>query len=101
MGGTVGVSVQVLFEGLFSHLDVVAQLDARYLPAADALVDPALTHPKLLADLRDREQSQPTLLVGAHRRLAYQILFELDQRGFDLFEGSVEVLEGSQEITSG
>jgi hypothetical protein len=68
----VAVALDILFQVLALHFYGTPEFDAWYLPAPYLLVDPALAHPYLLADLRDREQlvfpsglgSKPTLNRG-------------------------------------
>ena len=63
----VALSFQVPLEVLAPDLYVAPELDAGYLPALYAPVDPALAHPKLPADVRDREQIEAPfcpLLLG-------------------------------------
>ncbi len=52
----VAVVLQVFLEVLALDLDGAAQPNAGYLPATYTLMDPALAHCQLLADLCHREQ---------------------------------------------
>ncbi len=54
----VALILQVPLEVLTPYLYVAPELYRGYLPALYAPVDPALAHPKLLADLRDREEKE-------------------------------------------
>jgi hypothetical protein len=82
--------LEVFFEVLAPYLYRAAQAYARDLSAAQAPVDPALAHTKLLAQLRDREQLLATVLF----------FFLRVQRSFpgdalqELHEGALQLLGG-------
>jgi hypothetical protein len=90
----VALSFQVPLEVLAPDLYVAPELDAGYLPALYAPVDPALAHPKLPADVRDREEieafSSPFSIMvglGTLRPLfsPTEDLLELYKRALQLF----------------
>ena len=89
----VTLSLQIPFEVFAPDLYVATERQAWYLPAPYALVDPALAHPQLLADLRDREENKSSscsllalLLLGfLPSFLSIEVLFELYEHALQLF----------------
>ena len=86
--------LEVFFEILAPYLYRAAQAYARDLSAAQAPVDPALAHTKLLAQLRDREQLLATVLffffLGVQRSFPGDALQELHEGALQLL-GSLVV----------
>jgi hypothetical protein len=85
--------LEVLFELVAPDLDGAAQPYARDLPAAQAPVDPALAHTKLLTQLRDREQLHVALLVlflvGAQGSFPGDAFLKLYEHALQFLEGLV------------
>jgi len=79
LGGSrvVALGVEVPLKVLTPNLYVAPELHGGYLPALYMPVDPRFAHPKLLADLRDREQIEALTLYGPHLRIPVEVLFEL------------------------
>src|SRR5215218_9381846 len=73
----VALGLEVALKVLSPDLYVAPKLYRGYLPTLYPPVDPRFAHPKLLADLRDREQIEALTLYGPHLRIPVEVLFEL------------------------
>src|SRR5215218_233570 len=92
LGGSrvVALGLEVPLKVLTPNLYVAPELYGGYLPTLDTPVDPRFAHPKLLADVCDREQIEVSscccfcswLGLGALRTLisAFEGLFKLYER---------------------
>src|SRR5829696_9036209 len=88
--GAVALGLEVALKVLTPDLYVAPELYGGYLPTLYPPVDPRFAHPKLLADVRNREQIEVSscccfcswLGLGALRTLisAYEGLFKLYKR---------------------
>ena len=90
----VALSFQVRFEVLAPDLYVAPELDAGYLPALYAPIDPALAHPQLFSNIIDREEVQAplsrlgflfVLLRSLPPLLVAEGFFELCERELQVF----------------
>ena len=98
--GALPMVLQVFFEVLALYLNVAPQPHAGYLPALYALMDPALAHPQLPADLEDREQLGGAFAGRGLRRSLppFEGFFELQERGLQLLYSSAVRFQGSSNM---
>ena len=73
----VALGLEVPLKVLTPDLYVAPELYGGYLATLYPPVDPRFAHPKLLADLRDREEIEALTIYGSHLRFPVQVLFEL------------------------
>jgi hypothetical protein len=79
-GWPVAVVLQVFFQVGALYLYGPTKLHAGDLPAVQAPVNPTLAHPKLLAQLRDREQVQAFSDFGTLRSIPIDGPLEFQKR---------------------
>jgi hypothetical protein len=88
------VPLEVFFELVAPYLYRAAQPYAGNLPAAQTPVDPALAHPELPAQLRNREQLHAAALLFFLRAQSSSSLPRGVNTLLELQEGALEFLEG-------